>query len=46
MNFKSRFYDKWIDEMNLLRARALKKTSTLDIKTFHKFMANSPKDRI
>ena len=46
MNFKSRFYDKWIDKMNLLRARALKKTSTLDIKTFHKFMATSPKDRI
>ena len=46
MNFKSRFYDKWIDKMNLLRASALKKTGTLDIKTLHKFMANSSKDRI
>ena len=45
MMFKSRFYDKWINKMNLLRASALKKTGTLDIKTLHKFMANSPKDK-
>jgi NAD(P)-dependent dehydrogenase (short-subunit alcohol dehydrogenase family) len=44
MNFKSRFYDTWINKMSLLRERALKKSGTLDIKTLHKFMANSRKN--
>ena len=38
MNFKNKSYDKWIYEMHKLRARALKKSGTLDIKTLHKFV--------
>ena len=41
MNFKSKFYDKWINKMSLLRAQVLNKSGTLDIKTLHKFMKNS-----
>jgi len=38
MNFKSRYYDKWIDRMHKLRIRTLKKAGTLDLKTIHKFI--------
>ncbi|MDG2474304.1 MAG: SDR family oxidoreductase [Paracoccaceae bacterium] len=38
MNFKNKSYDKWIYEMHKLRARVLKKSGTLDIKTLHKFV--------
>ena len=38
MNFKSKCYDKWIDEMHKLRKRALKEAGTLDLKTIHKFI--------
>ena len=38
MNFKSKSYDKWIDQMHKLRTRALKKAGTLDLKKIHKFI--------
>ena len=38
MNFKTKSYDKWIDQMHKLRLRVLKKTGTLDLKIIHKFL--------
>ncbi len=38
MNFKSKSYDKWIDQMHKLRVRTLKQAGTLDLKTIHKFI--------
>lgn len=38
MKFKSSKYNKWIDQMSKLRTRALKKSTTLDIKKLHKFI--------
>ena len=38
MNFKSKSYDKWIDQMHKLRIRTLKEAGTLDLKTIHKFI--------
>ena len=38
MNFKSKSYDKWINQMHELRQKALDKSGTLDIKTLHKFI--------
>lgn len=38
MNFKSKSYEKWIDQMHKLRLRTLKKAGTLDLKTMHKFI--------
>ena len=38
MNFKSKSYDKWIDQMHKLRLRTLREAGTLDLKTIHKFI--------
>ena len=38
MNFKSKSYDKWINQMHQLRMRTLKNAGTLNIETIHKFI--------
>tara|TARA_A100001011_G_C14169073_1_gene781638 strand:+ start:50 stop:889 length:840 start_codon:yes stop_codon:yes gene_type:complete len=38
MNFKTKSYDKWIDQMHKLKKRTLKEAGTLDLKIIHKYL--------